>query len=79
MTGKERTALKKSIKSTLDKADHMMDLAIIGVKLGVTENFEASVKGRKTIVLDLETLKAKLYADVEKYIAEIDEKIRDMS
>lgn len=79
MTSKERETLKKTIKITLDKADHMIDLATIGVMVGACENHEAAASSRATVVRDLEELKAKLTDDIGKYIAEINESIKAMS
>lgn len=79
VTDKERAKVKKSIKITLDKADHMIDLATIGVMVGACENSEESASTRATIVKDLEELKVKLAADVEIYMQEIDKSIKAMS
>lgn len=81
MTSKERKQVKHTLKTNIDKADNWIQLAAIGNSLGANsqENAVETSKTRKTIVDELNRLKAEISGDTEKFIATIDEVIRAIS
>lgn len=81
MTRKESKKLKHSLKTSIDIADRVMTLGLIGVLIeaNTPENSQETLKTREGIIKKLEEAKKQISKGTQEYLDLIDETIKKIS